>query len=228
MFTALAALVACDAGLLALDQPAGPPGSTLRHLLAHASGLAPSERRALAKPGRRRIYSNSGYEVAAEKVARATGIPFADYLHQAIIEPLGLDLRLEGSPAFALSGTIDDIAGFACELLQPKLVSAATMREATSVQFPGLSGVVPGYGRKKRNDWGLGFAIRGSEPPHWTGERNSPRTFGHIGGGGGILWVDPEAELALTSLSGREFGAWAKEAWPRLSDAVLVDYAAMR
>ena len=39
--TALAVLVAVEEGTLTLDEPAGPPGSTVRHLLAHASGLAP-------------------------------------------------------------------------------------------------------------------------------------------------------------------------------------------
>ena len=37
---ALAVLVAVEEGALGLDDPAGPPGSTVRHLLAHASGLA--------------------------------------------------------------------------------------------------------------------------------------------------------------------------------------------
>ena len=37
--TALATLVAAEEGILDLDEPAGPPGSTVRHLLAHAAGL---------------------------------------------------------------------------------------------------------------------------------------------------------------------------------------------
>ena len=38
--SALAALVAAEEGVVDLDQPAGPPGATIRHLLAHASGTA--------------------------------------------------------------------------------------------------------------------------------------------------------------------------------------------
>ncbi|MCA1682587.1 MAG: beta-lactamase family protein, partial [Actinobacteria bacterium] len=38
--TALATLVAVEEEVVALDEPAGPPGATVRHLLAHASGLA--------------------------------------------------------------------------------------------------------------------------------------------------------------------------------------------
>jgi CubicO group peptidase (beta-lactamase class C family) len=67
--TAVAVLVACEEGIVELDEAAGPPGATLRHLLAHASGLAFDEPAALAPPGRRRIYSNTGFELAAALVA---------------------------------------------------------------------------------------------------------------------------------------------------------------
>src|SRR5438552_6189670 len=67
--TAVAVLVACEEEIVDLDEAAGPPGSTLRHLLAHASGLAPDEPTPKAEPGRRRIYSNSGFELAAGLVA---------------------------------------------------------------------------------------------------------------------------------------------------------------
>ena len=60
------------------------------------------------------------------------------------------------------------------------------------MQFPGLVGVLPGFGRMDPNDWGLGFELRDAKSPHWTGARNSPRTFGHFGGSGTFLWVDPE------------------------------------
>ncbi|HEY9349559.1 MAG TPA: serine hydrolase, partial [Acidothermales bacterium] len=38
LLTAYAALIAVEEGALGLDAPAGPPESTIRHLLAHASG----------------------------------------------------------------------------------------------------------------------------------------------------------------------------------------------
>ncbi len=49
--TALTVLVGCERGLLELDEPAGPPGATVRHLLAHASGLAFEGETTLAAPG---------------------------------------------------------------------------------------------------------------------------------------------------------------------------------
>ena len=81
--------------------------------------------------------------------------------------------------------------------------------------------MLPGFGAQDPNDWGLGFEIRGTKSPHWTGTHNSPRTFGHFGQSGTMLWIDPEAELGLVALSNRDFGPWAAEAWPVLADAVL-------
>ena len=89
------------------------------------------------------------------------------------------------------------------------------------MQFPGLDGVLPGFGRHGRTTGASASSSSDAKSPHWTGARNSPRTFGHFGRSGTFLWVDPERELALACLTDRDFGDWAKEAWPRLSDAVL-------
>ena len=219
--TALAALVALEEGAIDLDEAAGPPGSTVRHLLAHASGLPLNDGPPLAEPGRRRIYSNSGFEALAEHVAARARIPFADYLAAAVLQPLRLSAELKGSPARGLRGTLADALALGRELLAPTLVAPETLAEATSVVFPGLVGVLPGFGRMDPNDWGLGFELRDAKSPHWTGERNSPRTFGHFGASGTFLWVDPDVGLACACLTDHEFGEWAKEAWPALSDAVL-------
>jgi len=219
--TALAALVAVEEGVVDLDEPAGPPGSTLRHLLAHASGLPLDEGAPLAEPGRRRIYSNAGFEALATLVAERAEMPFADYLRAAVLEPLGLGAELVSSPAWGMRGTLADALALGRELLAPTLLAPETLAEATHVQFPGLVGVLPSFGRQEPNDWGLGFELRDGKSPHWTGTRNSPRTFGHFGAAGTFLWVDPDAGLACAALTDREFGDWAKEAWPRLSDDVL-------
>ena len=219
--TALAALVAAEEGIFDLDQRAGPPGSTVRHLLSHASGLPFDGDKPIAKPGQRRIYSNTGFEVLAETVGAGAEMPFGEYLTAAVLRPLETSAELRGSPAAGLYGNLDDLLRLAAELQRPRLVAPETLAEATSVQFPGLVGVLPDVGRMDPNDWGLGFELRDSKEPHWTGSRNSPRTFGHFGGSGTFLWVDPEADLALACLTDLDFGRWALEAWPRLSDAVL-------
>jgi CubicO group peptidase (beta-lactamase class C family) len=93
------------------------------------------------------------------------------------------------------------------------------------VAFPGLAGVLPGFGRQAPLDWGLGFEVRDDKSPHWTGRHNSPATFGHFGRSGAFLWVDPEAGLALAVVGGQDFAPWCREAWPALSDAVLAEHA---
>jgi CubicO group peptidase (beta-lactamase class C family) len=176
----------------------------------------------LAPPATRRIYSNAGYEVLAGVVAEAAGLPFTTYLDEAVLKPLDLpDTTLEGSPAAGAAGPAADLLRLGRELLAPTVVAPATLAEATAVAFPGLVGVLPGFGRQDPNDWGLGPELRGHKAPHWTGSRNSPRSFGHFGQAGGFLWVDPEAGLACACLTDRPFGPWAAEAWPALADEVL-------
>ena len=220
--TAYAFLIAVEEGALAFDQPAGPDGATVRHLLAHTAGYDFGSRTVRAAPGTRRIYSNAGFEVLGELLHAETGIPFPDYLREAVFEPLGMTAsRLDGSPAAGGVSTASDLSRFAAELQAPTLLSAEALAEATRVAYPGLRGVLPGYGSQPHNDWGLGFEIRDEKSPHWTGERNSPATFGHFGQSGTFLWVDPVAQLALVALADRDFGAWAIEAWPPFSDGVL-------
>ncbi len=221
LLTGLATLVAVEEGTVDLAEPAGPEGSTLRHLLAHASGLGPEEGPPLMPPGQRRIYSNYGIELAAALVAERAGMPFSEYLRAAVVRPLGLRGALAGSPAWGFRGPLDDLLAVARELLAPSIVAAETLAEATAVQFPGLDGVLPSFGRMTPNDWGLAFELRDAKTPHWTGACASPRTFGHFGAAGTFLWVDPDAGLALGVLTDREFGDWAKEAWPALSDSVV-------
>ncbi|NYI06714.1 serine hydrolase domain-containing protein [Allostreptomyces psammosilenae] len=224
--TAYACLVAVEEGAMELDEPAGPPGATVRHLLAHTAGYEFSGDRLLAAPGTRRIYSNTGFEVLAAHLEKASGIPFADYLREAVLEPLGMAATtLDGSPAAGATSTCADLVRFAAELLAPTLLAPETVREATSVVFPGLDGVVPGYGHHRPNDWGLGFEIRGAKSPHWTGAHSSPRTFGHFGQAGTFLWVDPDAGAACVLLTDRPFGAWCQPLWPAFTDAVLAELA---
>ncbi|MFJ5288578.1 MULTISPECIES: serine hydrolase domain-containing protein [unclassified Streptomyces] len=221
---AYAALVAYEEGAIELDEPAGPPGATVRHLLAHTSGLAFDEDRAMAAPGERRIYSNAGFEALGDHIAAATGIPFAEYLREGVLEPLGMAATsLDGSPAKDGVSSADDLARFAAELQAPRLLDPRTVAEATSVVHPGLKGVLPGYGLQNPNDWGLGFEIRGTKSPHWTGRSSSPRTFGHFGQSGTFLWVDPEAGAACVALADRDFGPWAVDAWPPFTEAVLAE-----
>jgi CubicO group peptidase (beta-lactamase class C family) len=224
LLTAMATLVAAEEGIVDLDEPAGPDGSTVRHLLSHASGLPFEGERPITRPGQRRIYSNTGYDIIGQVVAERAEMPFQEYLRAAILDPLAMSrTTLDGRPSSGLRGPLHDLLLFAAELLEPRLVAEETLEEATTVQFPGLAGVVPEVGRFEPNDWGLGFELRDAKSPHWTGTRNSERTCGHFGGSGSFLWVDPAVGAACASLADLQFGDWAKDAWPRLSDAVLAE-----
>ncbi|MEO6884993.1 MAG: serine hydrolase domain-containing protein [Jatrophihabitantaceae bacterium] len=223
---ALAILVAVEEGAVGLTDPADEsliPGATLRHLLAHASGLAPVRPLRSFPPAVRRVYSNVGIELAAGAVQAAAGMPFTTYLDQALVRPLGLTgTSLPGSAARDGVSTVADLARVLQELLAPTgLLDPSTLTELRTVQYPGLRGVLPGFGGQDPNDWGLGFEIRGNKSPHWTGSLNSPGTYGHFGQSGTMFWIDPVARLGLVALADRDFGPWATEAWPALSDAVL-------
>jgi CubicO group peptidase (beta-lactamase class C family) len=231
LLATMAVLVAVEEGSVALDEPVpvdAPGEVTVRHLLAHTSGLSFDGTGPVARPGRRRIYSNAGIERLADHVAERSGVAFADYLTEGVLVPLGMGATSIGdrSPAAGAIGPLADVLRFGAECLAPTLVAPATLADATSVQFPGLDGVVPGIGRMSPCDWGLGFELRDGKSPHWTGTANSPATFGHFGGSGTFLWVDPVAGVACAGLTDRDFDTWAMAAWPALSDAVLAEVRA--
>lgn len=224
---ATAVLVAVEEGATSLDAPAGPPGSTVRHLLAHASGLAADDDTVLAAPGRRRIYSNRGFEMLGAHLEESTGFTVAEYLTEAVLAPLGMAASsLDGSPASGATSTVSDLAAWTLEMLGGgRVVHTTTLAEAVTPQFPSLAGVLPGFGRQDPNPWGLGLEIRGRKTPHWTATGSSPATFGHFGQSGTFVWVDPVRALGVVALGDVDFGAWAVDLWPRLGDALLAELA---
>lgn len=222
LFAAVTCLVAVEEGTLDLDEPAGRPGATVRHLLAHAAGYHFDQPGFAADIGRRRVYSNVGVEILADHLARRAELSFDHYQYEAVIAPLGLThTELRGSPAADIHSNIDDLGRFARELLAPTLVHRTTLHAATQPHFPDLSGVLPGWGRFDPLPWGLGFEIKGHKSPHWSGSRTSPVTFGHFGASGTYLFVDPDLGLAVAAIAGSPFGPWARDAWPTTNDAVL-------
>jgi len=232
MMTAWAVLVAVEEGVVGLDDAVGQPGCTLRHLLAHAGGYPFEGDDPISPPAERRIYSNAGIELAAAAVAESAGMGFGEYLDEAVFQPLGMDgTELRGSPAHAVHATVGDVARFLAETMHPTLLSPAQATDAVSVQFPDLAGIVPGIGRFDPCPWGLGFDIRGTKLPHWTGRTNSPATYGHFGGAGTMAWVDPVAECGVVALTDLGFDQWSVEAmryWPALSVAVVADVGERR
>ncbi len=231
--TSWAALVAVEEGIIGLDTVVAPDvnDATLRHLLAHAGGYGFDGPDPIAPIERRRIYSNTGIEVAAAAVAAAAEMPFEEYLRLGVLEPLGMEAtELRGSPAHAMWSTVDDVALFMREVMSSSLLSVETAEAAIRPHFASLGGIVPGVGRFDTCPWGLGFEVRGEKSPHWTGTRNSTATCGHFGGSGTFMWIDPETvpgrTVGVVALTDRAFDEWSADAlrvWPELSDAVIGD-----
>ena len=215
--TAVAVLVAAEEGIVDLDEPAGPPGSTVRHLLAHASGPAVRGRRRRSRgPGRGASTRTRGFDVLGELVGARAEMPFAEYF-----EPVW-GFPLAGSPGSGVEALARAAARRRARAARADADRARDARRGGDASSSRAStACCPGFGRQTPNDWGLGFELRDGKTPHWTGARNSPRTFGHFGRSGTFLWVDPDAGLALACLTDLDFGDWAQEAWPRLADAVL-------
>jgi CubicO group peptidase (beta-lactamase class C family) len=231
LMTTLAALTAIEGGRLDLDQPVpeAGDGGTVRHLLAHASGLPFEHSGGRRAPGTRRIYSNVGFRLLGETVADAVGTVFGSWMGASVLAPLGMSATRLGSrrgfeedPAAGAVSTLDDLERLARCLLDrgAPVLGRELFDEAASVQFPGLAGLVPGVGRFDPCDWGLGFELHDGKRPHWMGDRRSAAAFGHFGASGCFLWVDPEAELACAAVSDRAFddGRWAMATWPAWCD----------
>jgi CubicO group peptidase (beta-lactamase class C family) len=230
LLTTVAALAAVQAGHVDLDERVDQEGATVRHLLAHASGLPMDEGR--RRPvGTRRVYSNRGFRVLGEVVADAVGTSFEWWLTSSVLEPLGLGATrlaerggIEADPAAGAVSTLGDLARLARCLLDrgAPAIGPELFAEATSVQFPGLAGLVPGVGRFDPCDWGLGFELRDGKRPHWMGERRSAAAFGHFGVTGCFLWVDPDATVAAAAVTDRSFDdqRWAMATWPAWSDSL--------
>lgn len=221
--TAWAVLVAIEEGAVSLGDPVGPPGATVAHLLCHAGGWDFDTPKVLARPGMKRIYSNTGYEALADHVESATSISFADYLAEGVLSPLGMiSSELRGSAAADLHSNAADMLSFTAEMRNPVLVDRTTTAAAFNVQFPGLAGVLPGWGRQEPCDWGYGPELRGTKSPHWMGKTAGADTLGHFGGSGCMLWLDPGSGLGCVALSDRPFGDWSVGLWPTFSDGVRV------
>lgn len=223
VLTTMAVLVAVEEEAIALDEPAGPVGATVRHLLSHSSGLPFEGEIPIALPGVRRIYGNAAFDVLGELLTERSGLTVGDYITEAVCVPLGMHhTEVHESPAWGGTSTVNDLLKLGHELLHPgSVLDHRTLAEATTVQLPDLDGVLPGFGRQRPNPWGLGFEVHGEKSPHWMPAEASPRAFGHFGQSGSFIWVDPDAGVACASLSDTKFGDWAREEWPALGAEVL-------
>lgn len=102
-------------------------------------------------------------------------------------------LRL-GSPWGGLLTTPADLARFALAMLDEadcRAFSRATVRAMTRNQLEGFADL-PEPDRRCR-PWGLGWRLAWPGHSAHFGDLVGPRTFGHWGATGSVLWIDPDA-----------------------------------
>lgn len=231
LITAYTVLLAHQEGAFELDErvpaqlvPQFDIAPTYRELLAHASGIGFRDRTPERPAGQRRLYSSAGYEVLADGVTVTTEIDFADYMREALLDPLGIEVAIEGSAGHGFSAKVAALVTLAREFLSPTLLAEPILEDALSPQFPALAGIVPGYGRFDPCTWGLGFSLEGnksmqkSEHAHWIGATMPEDTAGHFGQSGTFLWFHRPTSRATVVLTDTEFGEWAKTRWDVFND----------
>jgi len=119
LLVALCCLVAWEEGTVDLDDAVGPPGSTLAHLLAHASG-----RLSRGQPVGRRRAGGASTQLRHRAGGRAprgpVGMHFGDYLQVGVLSPLGMNGTLfEGSPAHGATGRLSTCWRWPASLSRP-------------------------------------------------------------------------------------------------------------
>lgn len=197
----------------------GPADATVHDLLSHASGVGFRDWSREKDAHVRRIYSSAGFEILADLVSASVaevGLDFASYARAAVCEPLGITtggLVIEGSAGHGFHGSVDALSRLAAEFLSPTLLPEPLWEEALRPQFPGLDGVVPGYGRQRPCPWGLGIELHGSKSPHWLSPEMPGDAAGHFGQSGTFLWFHRPSGTAAVVLTDRVFGDWAKRRW---------------
>ena len=87
----VATLVVSLEGLLDLDAPTDA-GATIRQLLSHQGGLACETVEPIegVRPGELFSYSNAGFWLVGEEIARAAGSSFEEAMQSRVLEPLAL------------------------------------------------------------------------------------------------------------------------------------------
>jgi CubicO group peptidase (beta-lactamase class C family) len=156
-FTAAAILQLVEQGRMSLDDPVQKylPGFdtqghtvTIHHLLNHTSGIRsytsifgmnPVPRATLMDtiqkhpfdfpPGTRFLYNNSGYYLLGPILEAVTGTPYAQYLEQALFEPLGMR-----------STSYCGFAGEPMPVGYARASQALTSAQLSDMEFPGAAG----------------------------------------------------------------------------------------
>ena len=85
----------------------------------------------------------------------------------------------------------------------------ATSTRQRPSRFPGSRACCRASGSSIHSTGGSASSCATPRPRTGRGPRNGPATFGHFGGAGTFIWVDPVLDVALVCLTDRDYGPWA-------------------
>jgi uncharacterized protein YbbC (DUF1343 family) len=257
--TATSIMILADRHKLSLDDPAAKyvpefgkhnkAGITLRHLLTHVSGLpaettlddyrygrAEAIRRISAlepraAPGVKFIYSDIGFIILEEVVARVSGRDLAKFSAESIFRPLGMTETTYLPPAElkrrAAPTELRDGAWIVGEVHDPRAfrlggVSGNAGLFSTARDMSRYAQAILGEGELDGERILSKESVRAMLAPHdvpggiralgWDvqtsfsvnrGDSMSRRAVGHGGFTGTVLWIDPASDLFVLFLSNR-------------------------
>lgn len=132
--------------------------------------------------------------------------------------------RQLGVPWGGMLTTVSDLAKYAQFMLRGgmtvdgwRLISQATIETATRNQLDCMRDI-PEFERRCR-PWGLGWRLEWPSHSANFGDLLSPRTYGHWGATGTVLWIDPDAGIygmVLTTMPQDNSGKYLS----RISNAI--------
>jgi serine-type D-Ala-D-Ala carboxypeptidase len=221
---------------------------TLRRLLAHSSGLpgyerlfqraqtAAEVRRAAlttpltAQPGSRAEYSDIGFIVLGEALARLAGDPLDTYCQREVFGPWGMtrtgycppascrqaippsaddrEFRhriIQGEVNDENAGVLGGVAGHAgvfAPAADLALFAQCLLNGGPPILHPPtIATFTTRQESPAKTSWALGWDT--PSPPSQSGQYFSRNSFGHLGYTGTSLWIDPERQVSVTLLTNR-------------------------
>lgn len=235
---------------------------TLRRLLSHTAGLSmgavpdynpgqaipsaadalrdPNEgARVTSEPGTEWSYSGGGYMLVQHLIESVTGLPFDDYVREAVFGPLGMEssafswtpalrvnaavpydgddsvpyFRYAGKAAASLNSTLAELARFAAAGLdaeEPGLLRGRGVLPPETIDL--MQAPAPATEQRWGVRSGLGYQIWGLHD-RWAVDSGHPRMVGHAGqntGWSATLWIVPETGDGLVVLTNASHG---RELW---------------
>ena len=231
---------------------------TIHMLLAHSSGLPAYEKlfqfaqsreelvraalttRLVSSPGTRTEYSDIGFILLGEALARRAGLALDLFARQEIFTPLGM-ARTRFNPPLESRSEIpptEDDQGFRKRVIQGAVndenayvmggvaghagvfASATDVARFAECMLRGGSSLfqpatVKLFTRREQTPAGTSRALGWDTPSlleSSSGTRFSQTSFGHLGFTGTSLWIDPGRQLSVTLLTNRTWPNRASQA----------------